>query len=130
MNTTITAPMSFNDDVGERIDDVRFRQQFFVNTRGLDNHSVDPFSRTHMVNKPDYYRQAFPPEANKEKEDTVETACCSRSTSTVVSGKKGESTPLENSTFFWTELRTVHPRRIRRGTDRIGMDTTENDYKR
>ncbi len=67
---------SFNDDIGKQIDEARFTQQFYTNTRGLTNHSVDPFSRPHLVQKPMPYRHVFPIEANREPEALMVTSCC------------------------------------------------------
>lgn len=116
---------SFNDDIGRQIDDARFTQQFYVNTRGLTNHSVNPFSRLNLVRKPVSYRNVHPVDANYTEETVMSTTCCNSVANPVVTGKRKEDAPLENSTLFWTDLQTkVH--RIPRTTDRIGLDETEN----
>jgi hypothetical protein len=117
---------TYNEDVGKQIDETRFSQQFFVNKRGFYNHSVDPFSRLHIKREPVPYRNVHPPESNYVEVVHLETDCCNRPDKTVMVGRKSEDAPLENSTFFWTELNTAAPHRVCRTTGRIGFDQTEN----
>ena len=117
---------TYNEDVGKQIDETRFNQQFFVNTRGFNNHSVDPFSRPNMVQEPVSYRNVHPSESNHVNEVHLETQCCNTPAKTVMVGRKSEDVPLENSTLFWTELRATPLHRVCRTTGRIGFDQTEN----
>lgn len=111
---------SFNDDVGRQIDDAAFRQQFSVNKRGYYNHHVDPFARTHLFNKAGAHVNIFPKDANATI-DEFETKCCNKPTSTVITGKKSETPPLEFSTSLYRDLRTG-PNVPAKTTARIGMD--------
>lgn len=117
--------MSFSDNVGQQIDEVRFQQQFFANKRGFYNQNSNPFSRPHIVKKPYNYRNVHPVSYNPNVQDQFETSCCNAPGNTVVSGKRNEDLELEQSTFLWTELRTKH-RRIPKTTQIIGLDETEN----
>jgi len=114
---------TYNEDVGKQIDETRFSQQFFVNKRGFNNHSVDPFSRANMVQEPDAYRNVLPPESNYVEEVHMETECCNRPSKTMMVGRKSEDAPLENifPPHFSPPLH-----RVCRTTARIGFDQTEN----
>lgn len=109
---------SFNDDVGREIDDVRFRQQFSTNTRGLYNHHVDPFARPNLVNRAGSYA---PFRDVVQPMDDFQTTCCNGATPTVISGPKSETVPLESGTFIDRELRSG-PRVPTATTARIGFD--------
>jgi len=79
-----------------------------------------------MVKKPVPYIHVHSAESNRVDEVILETACCNRPAATVVAGRKSEDVPLENSTFFWTELQAPAVNRRSRTTARIGLDQTEN----
>lgn len=118
--------MSFNDDVGGQIDQKRYAQQFFVNTRGLYNHSVDPFARPNVVSNGRLHRQHVFPEMDTVAPVEYRAQCCNTPAEPVVRGKREEA-PLEEATMLWTELRTQPPQRRRRFTTAtIGLDQTEN----
>lgn len=123
--SSFTPLTSYSDNVGEQIDDTRFKQQFFVNKRGLFNHSVNPFARPNVVNEPFNHRNVYPVSYNPNQQDQFETNCCNAPANTVVSGKRNEDLSLDQSTFFWTELRTKRCR-IPKTTKIIGLDESEN----
>jgi hypothetical protein len=118
--------ISFNDDVGGQIDEKRYTQQFFVNTRGLYNHSVDPFARTNVVSDGRRHRQHVFPEMDTVAPAEVQVRCCNTPAEPVVRGKREEA-PLEEATMLWTELQTQRPARRRFTTATIGLDQTENN---
>ena len=120
--------MSFNDDVGSQIDQKRYAQQFFVNKRGLNNHSVDPFARTHMVRDGRNHHQFLFPRPDNPPPPAVEfqTTCCNTPAAPIVMGKK-EDLPLEEANRLWTELRTQQRDRRRFTPATIGLDQTENN---
>lgn len=121
---------SFSDDVGKQIDDAKFQQQFFQNKRGYFNHGVDPFARPNLVNEPHSYRHVFPQEAGAPPANQYETQCCNNPTNVIVTGRKSEDAPLENSSLFWTDLQTPHCCRIPKTTRIIGLNETENNNNR
>ncbi len=116
----MSAQSSYSNEVAQDIDNVRFNQQFFQTKRGFFNHPVNPFPRTGLN-----AHIAQPQSISVAPEDVVVTACCNQATSTVVGGKK-LNTPLENGTHFWNEISTTGVKRVKKITDRIGLDQTEN----
>ena len=123
--------LSYSNDVSSEIDQTRFDQQFFVNSRrGVKNHNVNPFARPNMINEPVQYKNQFPEDASRPGDEVIlSTDCCNVPGQTIVVGRKSEDVPLENSTHFWNELQTIPaPNRTCRTTKRIGFDMTENQY--
>lgn len=120
---------SFDDDVGSQIDDARFQQQFFQNKRGFFNHGVDPFARPNIIKEPHSYRHVFPREAEAPAANQWETQCCNNPSSVIVTGRKSEDVPMENTSLFWTDLRTPHCCRQKKTTTIVGLDQSENSGK-
>jgi len=122
-----TMDLSYNRDVAKQIDDSRFTQQFYVNTRGLYNQGVNPFARQYMKNEPVSYRNHIPAASNHVDQVIHSTDCCTRPGQTVVVGRKSEDAPLENATYFWKEVQTAPHKNRRTGTTtRIEFNQTEN----
>lgn len=116
----MSAESSYSNEIAKDIDNVRFNQQFFQTKRGFFNHPVNPFPRTGLN-----AHIADPKSINVAPEDVIETSCCNKATATVVNGRKLH-TPLENATYFWSEINTTGVQRTKRITDRIGLDQSEN----
>lgn len=93
--------LSYHRDVAKQIDDSRFTQQFYVNTRGVYDQSANPFEKQYMKNEPVSYRNNIPSENNHVHQVTRTTDCCTRPGKTVVVGRKSKDAPLENATYFW-----------------------------
>lgn len=117
---------SYSDDVGKTIDGKRFERQFQVNKRGIFNHSTNPFARSNVINEPIAYRNMYPSEAAAPAPQDMETSCCNTPTTVVIGGRKSEDAPIENTSLFWTDVRTPHCCRVPKTTQKIGLDKTEN----
>jgi hypothetical protein len=119
--------LSYSNDVGVQIDQIRFAQQFFTNNRGLNNHSVNPFARPNLTNQPVQHRNMYPEDSNRVDEIILSTGCCGQPGQTFVIGRKSEDVPIENANPFWKELQSVpHKNRQTGTTARIEFNQTEN----
>lgn len=119
---------TYSDAVGRTIDD-KFRAfSFGTNTRGIVNHTNDPFRRNNtifMPNNPDLQYPGFfvPP-------CTFDTSCCGAppSTAITVSGrlKNCYDPSFDESLARWT-YNTRLPRYAKKyTTNKVGFDATEN----
>lgn len=122
----MSVAFSFSDDVGQKIDDKRFDRAFFRNTRGLFNHSVNPFAKPNVLNEPVQYRNMYPQEGAAPPPNDMEVRCCNQPTTVVIGGRKSEEPPVENASLFWTDLKTPHCCRVAKTTNILGLDTSEN----
>jgi hypothetical protein len=121
---------SFNDDIGQQIDDKRFDQQFFVNTRGLkNNHTVNPYARTNrLYDGKNNFSLVFPPESQPDGRGGYESACCNKPGGTYISGKRNEEVQNEGTSLFWTDLENATKRQPKKTTAIIGFDASENSF--
>lgn len=118
---------SFNDDIGQQIDDKRFSHHFFVNKRGFFNQRVNPYARNNLVyDGKNNLRLVFPEDGNPPEPTDYVTRCCNTPTETVIGGKRNEEVPNESTSLFWSDMRSTAKRIPPKTTSRIGLDQTEN----
>jgi len=119
--------LSYSNDVAKQIDESRYQQQFYVNTRGFANHNINPYARPNITNQPAQYRNHHIEESNRVDEVILSTSCCNVPGQTIIIGRKSEDVPIENANQFWKEIQSIPHKNRRTGTTtRIGFDMTEN----
>lgn len=127
MSATVTVD-TYSDAVGTTIDEKFIAYSFGTNTRGIVNHTNDPFRRNNTIFMPNnatvqYPGQYIPP-------CTFDTSCCGAPTGTAItiSGrlKNCYDPNFDESLARWT-YNTRHPSYAKRyTTNKVGFDATEN----